>query len=117
MIMAVCTLPVGLISQMPGIWSAVSVIALAAAGHQGVSANLYTLVSDTMPDGSVSSVVGIGGFAAGIAGMFTALAIGRILDATHGNYLVLFIGAAAAYPLAGLMMGLVLTGRPGRPAQ
>ncbi|WP_200863971.1 MFS transporter [Asticcacaulis sp. AC466] len=114
LIMAICTLPVGFISLMPGIWAAVGVIALAAAGHQGVSANLYTLVSDTMPAGSVSSVVGIGGFAAGIAGMFTALAIGRILDATHGNYLVLFIGAAAAYPLAGLIMGLILNDRSGR---
>ncbi|MFT4074412.1 MAG: MFS transporter [Asticcacaulis sp.] len=111
LIMSLCTLPVGLISHMPGIWPAVGVIALAAAGHQGVSANLYTLVSDTMPAASVSSVVGIGGFAAGIAGMFTALAIGRLLDATHGNYLVLFIGAAAAYPLAGVLMGLILKNR------
>jgi ACS family hexuronate transporter-like MFS transporter len=86
----------------------VLLIALAAAGHQGLSANLYTIVSDTLPARAVSSVIGIGGFAAGICGMFVAMAVGRILDATGGNYMVLFIGAGCAYPLAVLLMALIL---------
>ena len=43
-----------------------------------------------------------------VAGMFVAMAVGRILDATGGNYMVLFVGAAAAYPLAVLIMALIL---------
>jgi ACS family hexuronate transporter-like MFS transporter len=106
--MAACVLPVAFVSQASGLWQAVLLIALAAAAHQGLSANLYTIVSDTMPANAVSSVIGIGGFAAGIMGMFVALAVGRILDATNGNYLILFIGAAAAYPIAVALMALIL---------
>lgn len=108
--MALCTLPVALVWGVSGMWPAVLLIALAAAGHQGLSANLYTIVSDTVPASAVSSVIGIGGFAAGVMGMFVAMAIGRILDATGGNYLVLFVGAATAYPLAVLVMALILRG-------
>jgi ACS family hexuronate transporter-like MFS transporter len=106
--MAACVVPVAFVSSATGLWQAVLLISLAAAAHQGLSANLYPIVSDTMPANAVSSVIGIGGFAAGIMGMFVALAIGRILDATHGQYLILFIGAAAAYPLAVLIMALIL---------
>lgn len=106
--MAVFPLPVAFISQVSGLWPATILIGLAAAGHQGLSANLYTTVSDTLPSRAVSSVVGIGGFAAGIMGMFVALAVGRILDATGGNYMVLFIAAAAAYPIAVAAMSLIL---------
>jgi ACS family hexuronate transporter-like MFS transporter len=56
----------------------------------------------------VSSVIGMGGFAAGIVGMFVAMAVGRILDATGGNYKLLFIAAAIAYPLAVLVMALIV---------
>lgn len=106
--MACCTIPVVLVSQVSGMWDAVLLIALAAAGHQGLSANLYTIISDTLPAGAVSSAIGVGGFAAGICGMFVAMAVGRILDATGGNYMLLFLGAGAAYPLAVALMALIL---------
>ncbi len=108
--MTALVLPVAVVPACQSMWPAVLLIALAAAAHQGFSANLYTLVSDTMPGGATSSVVGIGGFAAGIAGMFVALAVGRVLDATGGNYMILFLGAAAAYPLATLFIA-ALVGR------
>lgn len=110
--MATCTLPVMGVAAAPGLWPAVLLIALAAAGHQGLSANLYTIVSDTMPGRTVSSVIGIGGFAAGVCGMFVAMAVGRILDATGGNYMILFIGAGLAYPLAVAAMAAILRRAP-----
>lgn len=106
--LALLALPVAAVPGAGGIWTAAGLIALAAAAHQGISANLYTLVSDAVPAGAVSSVVGIGGFAAGLAGMVVAMAIGRILDASGGDYRLLFIGAACAYPFAVLMMALIL---------
>jgi len=113
--MALCTIPVVFAAGVSGMWGAVLLIALAAAGHQGLSANLYTIVSDTMPARAVSSVIGIGGFAAGVCGMFVAMAVGRVLDATGGNYMLLFIGAGVAYPLAVLAMALILR-RPSSPS-
>ncbi|HXP97259.1 MAG TPA: MFS transporter [Telmatospirillum sp.] len=105
---AFCVVPVGFVSQVSNLWGAVLLISLAAAAHQGFAANLYTIVSDTVPANAVSSVIGIGGFAGGIMGMFVALAIGRILDATGGNYMVLFVGASVIYPTAALIMHLIL---------
>ena len=107
-LMALCPIPVAFIAGVSNLWPAVLMIALAAAGHQGMSANLYTLASDTVPARGISSVIGIGGFAAGIVGMFVAMAVGRILDATGGNYKLLFIAAALAYPLAVLVMALIV---------
>jgi len=106
--MAAFPLPVAFISSVSSLWPASVLIGLAAAGHQGLSANLYTIVSDSLPARAVSSVVGIGGFAAGVMGMFVAMAVGRILDATNDNYMILFAAAAAAYPIAVGTMSLIL---------
>lgn len=81
-------------------------IGLAASAHQGWSANLYTLVSDTMPRQSVASVVGIGGFAAAIGGMCIATFTGYILQTT-GSYRLPFILAAVAYPTALAIMTML----------
>ena len=71
-------------------------VGLAASAHQGFSCNLYTLVSDTAPRQIVSSIVGIGGMAGAIGGMFGAKFTGYILEWTH-SYSVLFGIAAVAY--------------------
>jgi len=82
------------------LWPAVAAIGAATAAHQGWSANLYTLVSDTLPRGSVASVVGIGGLAGAVGGMLVAPAIGYWLDFSHGAYRPLFVCAGSAYLLA-----------------
>ena len=56
-------------------------VSLAAAAHQGWSANLFTLTSDMFPRRAVGSVVGIGGMAGAIGGMLIALVVGEILAA------------------------------------
>ena len=63
-------------------------IGLAASAHQGFSANLFTLASDTVPVAALSSVVGIGGMAGAIGGTLVAQAIGHLLEWT-GSYDVL----------------------------
>lgn len=99
LVCALCVVPVFAASQVTSVWLAVLLIGLAAAAHQGFSANLYTLVSDTVPRKAVSSVVGIGGMAGSIGGMLIAILVGHILDWTH-NYLVPFCIAASAYLVA-----------------
>jgi ACS family hexuronate transporter-like MFS transporter len=91
--------PIFMASQVSGLWTAVLLIGLAASAHQGFSANLYTLVSDTMPRASVSSVVGFGGMAGSIGGMLIAKLTGYVLEWT-GQYLILFVIASSAYLVA-----------------
>ena len=65
-----------------GIWSTTLLIGLAAAAHQGFSANLYTTASDMFPSHAVASVAGIGGMAGAIGGMLIAKIVGHVLQAT-----------------------------------
>jgi len=74
-------------------------LGLAAAAHQGFSANLYTLTSDMFPSRAVGSVVGIGGMAGAIGGMLIAKIVGYALQWT-GSYMIPFFMAASAYLLA-----------------
>ena len=83
---ALCAVPVVLVARASNMWTAVLLVGLAAAAHAGFSANLYTIVSDTVPRKAVASVVGIGG-AAGCAGMLLlSTLIGRVLDWTQSTF-------------------------------
>jgi MFS transporter, ACS family, hexuronate transporter len=96
---AVCVLPIASVYRVSALWPVVLLIGLAAAGHQGFSANMYTLVSDMFPSTAVASVTGIGGMCGAIGGMLIAKIVGYILEWT-GSYMVPFFIAAAAYPVA-----------------
>jgi ACS family hexuronate transporter-like MFS transporter len=101
--MLVCALavtPVSALLVVHSLWPAVALISLAAGAHQGWSANLYTLVSDTFPRSTVGSVVGLGGLAGAVGGMAVAPAVGYWLDFSKGAYEPLFLGAGSAYLLA-----------------
>ena len=76
-----------------------ALIGLATAGHQGWSANVFTLTSDMFPRRTVASVVGIGGFAGAVGGMMIATFTGFLLEAT-GSYVPVFMMAGSAYLLA-----------------
>jgi ACS family hexuronate transporter-like MFS transporter len=100
--------PVFLAARVSNLWLAVGLVALAASGHCGFAANLYTVVSDTVPRYAVSSVVGIGGMAGAISGMCFAQLVSRILQYTNNNYLVPFAIASLIYLAAlGIMHLLV----------
>jgi ACS family hexuronate transporter-like MFS transporter len=90
------------------VWVAVVLVGLAASAHQGWSANLYTLVSDTAPRRAVSSVVGFGSMAGAVGGMIIAKSVGYILEWTHNSYLIPFAIAASAYLLALLVIHVLL---------
>jgi ACS family hexuronate transporter-like MFS transporter len=79
---------------------------LAAAAHQGWSANVYTLVSDTFPRQAVGSVIGFGGMMGAVGGMLIAKLTAYILQAT-GSYVPVFLIAGSAYLIA-LVLGHVL---------
>jgi len=99
LICAACVVPVVAASQTRGLWSAVLLIGLAAAAHQGFSANMYTLATDMFPREAVASVVGIAGMAGAVGGMLIAKVVGYILQTT-GSYVLPFMIAGAAYLVA-----------------
>jgi ACS family hexuronate transporter-like MFS transporter len=99
LVCALCVVPVMYAPHATNMWTAVAVIGLAAAAHQGWSANLFTLTSDVFPRRAVGSVVGLGGMCGAIGGMFVAQLAGKILQVT-GSYVLLFIIAGSMYLIA-----------------
>ncbi|MDQ3257205.1 MAG: MFS transporter [Acidobacteriota bacterium] len=100
---AAAVVPIMFASQASNLWVAVGLISIAAAAHQGWSANLFTMVSDMFPRRAVGSVVGIGGMAGAVGGMLIATTVGLILQHT-GSYLPIFIIAGCAYLIALLVI-------------
>jgi MFS transporter, ACS family, hexuronate transporter len=103
---AMCVLPIAVVFRISGLWAATLLIGLAAAGHQGFSANLFTLTSDLFPSRAVGSVVGIGGMAGAVGGMLIAEIVGHVLQWT-GSYMIPFLIAASAYLVALLLIQLL----------
>ncbi len=81
-------------------WLAVALVGVAAAAHQGWSANLYTLASDLFPRSAVGSVVGLGGLGGAVGGMLVAPMVGYWLDWSHHAYGPLFVIAGCIYLVA-----------------
>jgi MFS transporter, ACS family, aldohexuronate transporter len=99
LICALCVVPVFAAPYIHHLWVVVGLVGLAAAAHQGWSANLFTLPSDMFPKAAVASVIGIGGMAGAIGGVLLQLATGYIVKITN-SYVPLFVIACVAYPLA-----------------
>jgi ACS family hexuronate transporter-like MFS transporter len=99
LICALAVVPMVFASGAKDLWVAVALVSLAAAAHQGWSANVFTMASDMFPRQAVGSVVGIGGTAGAIGGMLIAKLTGYILQAT-GSYVPVFLIAAFAYLVA-----------------
>jgi ACS family hexuronate transporter-like MFS transporter len=96
LICAVSVVPIVFAYGAANLWTAVLLIGLAAAAHQGFSANLFTLTSDIFPAQAVGSIVGLGGLAGAVGGMLMAKAVGYILQWT-GSYRIPFFVTGFAY--------------------
>ena len=106
LICALCVVPIIFASKAANLWVAVGLVAIAAAAHQGWSANIFTLTSDMFPRRAVGSVVGIGGMAGAVGGMVISLVVGEILART-GSYVPVFMIAGFAYLTALLVIHLL----------
>ncbi len=100
---ALAVTPFMLVGHIHNLWTIVAVISLAAAAHQGWSANIFTLASDIFPRTAVGSVTGIGGFGGAIGGMLAAYAVGLVLQNFH-SYSAIFFVAGTAYLVAWLVI-------------
>jgi ACS family hexuronate transporter-like MFS transporter len=117
-ICAFLILPIYFSSRFTSLWSAVAILSLATAAHQGWSANLFTTASDMFPRSSVGAVVGIGGMAGSAGAVLFSLTTGWVLQVYH-SYSPLFSVAAGSYLVGLLFLRLVAPGlkRAGIPAE
>lgn len=113
LICALSVVPVFFACVTTHLWLAVFLIGLAAAAHQGWSANLYTFVTDTTPKSSISTVIGLGGLTGGLAGMGVAKLVGFVLQST-GNYYVIFLAASSMYVIGWLIIQALVPRIPER---
>lgn len=105
--MALLIVPTAFAPRAGTMWTAVLIVAVAAAAHQAWSANVYTLASDMFPRAAVGSVVGIGAFAGAMGGVLFQRVTGRILEANGNDYTPIFAMCGLAYVSAWCIIHLL----------
>ena len=106
---ALFAIPVVMVPHTENLTTAVLLIALAAGGHCGWSANIFALISDIFPKQATASVTGLGGFAGAIGGAIAAFLVGMILqDIGSDGYAIPFAVASIGYLVALGLMHLIL---------
>ena len=109
LVCATFALPVMLVPHLDNMWLAVALIALAAGGHCGWSANIFSLMSDIFPRKATASVTGIGGFAGAVGGALIAQLVGRSLQNMGiDGYVIPFFIASVGYFIALAIMHLLI---------
>lgn len=110
LICALCVVPVFLAPFAGSVWLAVLIVGIAGSAHQGWSANLFSVVGDTMPKAAISSVVGLGGFVSYFTGGFVNGISGEIFSYTKAHGVdFMGLGEASGYLLVfGYFAGMYL---------
>jgi MFS transporter, ACS family, hexuronate transporter len=111
-IFSLFALPVILVQYFGGFnyWWAILIIGIAAAGHQGYSANIFTTVSDLFPKNMVAKVTGIGAMAGAIGSILFSFSVGRLLNyfedigRKEQGYFIIFAVCSGAYVLATVLI-------------
>ena len=116
LICALAVVPVFLAPFAGNVFLAVLIVGIAGSAHQGWSANLFSVVSDTMPKSAVSTVVGLGGFVAYFTGGFVNEFTGQILQKT-GSYIYVFAYFSGMYLLSLLLIQILVPVIGRKPAE
>lgn len=106
---AVLVVPIVIAGGLRSEWVAVGLLSLAAAAHQGWSANIFTTASDMFPAEHVGTVVSFGQVAGALGGALFQPIAGNILQFTH-SYVPLFVYSAFAYLLALVLLRALAPG-------
>jgi MFS transporter, ACS family, hexuronate transporter len=97
---AIFCIPVAFVPHTQNVWVAVLLIAIAAGGHCGWSANVFSLISDIFPKKAVGTVTGFGGFAGAMGGAFASFWVGNLLQNIGlDGYVIPFAVAGCGYLL------------------
>lgn len=93
---ALCVVPIPLALTTHAYPLAVALMALALAGHQAFSTNLFALIADVVPQHKVGRVTAFGSFSGNVGGVVISKVAGLLLAAGFG-YLPLLLFAGASY--------------------
>jgi MFS transporter, ACS family, hexuronate transporter len=96
---ACLVVPIAVAGSLRSVWVAVGLLSLAAAAHQGWSANIFTTASDMFPGEYVGTVVSFGQVAGALGGAIFQPVAGHILQLTR-SFVPLFLFSAFAYLIA-----------------
>ena len=116
---ALLVLPVTCVTRVHSSWAAVALLGLAAAGHQGWSTNIFTVVTDLFPRKAIGSVVGIGGMVGSVCTTVAFLTLGHVIKKEDpSSYFVPFAVAGLVYlVILGIVQWLLPTLTPVAPAR
>jgi ACS family hexuronate transporter-like MFS transporter len=106
---AVLVVPIMVAGSLSSEWIAVGLLSLAAAAHQGWSANIFTTASDMFPAEHVGTVVSFGQVAGALGGAIFQPVAGNVLQLT-GSYVPLFLYSSCAYLVALLVLRTLAPG-------
>ncbi len=106
---ACLVVPIMVAGGLHSVWIAVGLLSVAAAAHQGWSANIFTTASDMFPSRHVGTVVSFGQVAGALGGAIFQPLAGNILQLTH-SYVPLFMYSAFAYLLALVLLRTLAPG-------
>jgi MFS transporter, ACS family, hexuronate transporter len=106
---ACLVVPIAVAGGLHSVWVAVGLLSLAAAAHQGWSANIFTTASDMFPGEYVGTVVSFGQVAGAVGGAVFQPVAGHILQLTH-SFAPLFLFSAFAYLVALLLLRTLAPG-------
>jgi ACS family hexuronate transporter-like MFS transporter len=106
---ACLVVPIAVAGGLRSVWVAVGLLSLAAAAHQGWSANIFTTASDMFPGEYVGTVVSFGQVAGAVGGAIFQPVAGHILQLTH-SFVPLFLFSAFAYLVALLLLRTLAPG-------
>jgi ACS family hexuronate transporter-like MFS transporter len=113
LIIAFLELSIILAQFVTNVWVAVALISVAVALHQAWATNIFTTASDMFPKQAVSSVVGIGGMAGAVGGIFFPMFVGYLLDSykeadnLSGGYNILFTMCGITYLITWMIIHLL----------
>jgi MFS transporter, ACS family, hexuronate transporter len=112
---ACCVLPVVIVGNLGSEWIAVGLLSLAAAAHQGWSANIFTTASDMFPSEHVGTVVSFGQVAGALGGAIFQPIAGDVLQHaremhTQSGFVSLFIYSGCAYLVALVLLRTLAPG-------
>ena len=106
---ACLVVPIVVAGGLHSVWLAVGLLSLAAAAHQGWSANIFTTASDMFPARFVGTVVSFGQVAGALGGAIFQPVCGHILQLTH-SFVPLFLYSGVAYLVALLLLRTLAPG-------
>jgi ACS family hexuronate transporter-like MFS transporter len=106
---ACLVLPIVVAGGLQSQWTAVALLSLATAAHQGWSANIFTTASDMFPAEYVGTVVSFGQVGGALGGAIFAQVAGHILQFTH-SYVPLFLYSGCAYLIALVLLRTLAPG-------